>query len=62
MKKPSLFPGPPAHLRMLERKARFMDNKRITELLSPACDFPRSNLSVRSETSLRISNTLGSFF
>ena len=28
MKKPSLFPGPPVHLRMLERKARFTDRKK----------------------------------
>lgn len=39
MKKPPLFPGPPVHLRMLERKARFTDRKKkkkSPKLLSPA--------------------------
>lgn len=62
MKKHSLFPGPPVHLRMLERKARFMDKNKSPRMLSPAPNFPRKSLSLRSETYLRISNVLGSLF
>ena len=62
MKKPSL-PRASSAPENAGKKSQVQGQKEESrKLLSPACDFPRSSLSVRSETYLRISNVLGSLF
>lgn len=60
MKKHSPFPGPPAHLRMLERKARFKHKKNLPSGFYLPVISQGMNLSLGSETYLRMSNVLGS--